>query len=768
MSDASIHILHVDDESDLADLTRTFLEREDERFVVQTAQSVADALDRIGDSPPDCVVSDYDMPGRNGLEFLRDVRDEHPGLPFILFTGKGSEEVASEAISAGITDYLQKGTGTEQYQLLANRIRNAVDHRRSRDALTETTSRYRSLRTELIELSIELLQAEHTAVDDRIEQALGRIGDHAAADRSYVFRIDRGAGTVSNTHEWCADGVEPQIESLQELPIDAFAWWMERLDRFEPITISDVSKLPAEADQERRILGTQRISSLIVVPMVEGDSLTGFIGFDWLDTTDAWDDEFVDMLQITGRLITSTLRQESRQRELREYETVIESMSDAVYILDEDGRFTYVNDAFVELVGYDRETILGGEAALVKDAETVERAERQLGRLLSSDGPETVAFTATIRPRDGDPIVCEDHMGVLPYEGDSFRGSVGTLRDVTEREARAAEVLELKRQYQTLTENIPNGAVFLFDEDSQYVRARGTELEAVGMSPEAIEGATPHDIFPPETAEELARYYAAALDGTGHTFTQSFGEKTYRNRTIPVEDDDGSVVYGMALTQNVTDEVERRRQLEAQNERLEEFARVVSHDLRNPLQVADGRVELARADCESDHLDGAAAALDRAGALVDNLLTLAQGGDAMGNTEAVSVAELAANCWDVVPTADATLTVNGDQTLVANRSRFRQLLENLFTNAVEHGGAGVTVSVGALDDGFYVADDGAGIPEDKREDVFEVGYSTAGDGTGFGLRIVRQIAEAHGWALRVTDGEDGGARFEFTGVDAAE
>jgi len=768
MPEATVHVLHVDDEPDLADLTQTFLEREDEQFAVRTAHSADKALDEISETSPDCIVSDYDMPRRDGLEFLRDVRDEHPELPFILFTGKGSEEIASEAISAGVTDYLQKKSGTEQYQLLANRIRNAVDRRQASDALTETKSRHRSLRTELIELSIALLEAEDEAVDDRIEQALGRIGAHAGVDRSYVFRLDRSAGTVSNTHEWCADGVEPQMESLQGLSTDTLAWWMEHLDRREPITIPDVSELPAAAEEEREILEEQQISSLIVAPMVEGDELTGFIGFDWLDTTDVWSDEFVDILQITGRLITSALRQESRQQELREYEAVIESLSDAVYILDEDGRFTYVNDAFVELVEYDRETIIGAAPSLIKDAETAENAERQLGRVLSRDGPDTAAFTATIRPRDGDPVVCEDYMSVLPYEGDSFEGSVGTLRNVTEREARTAEVVELKRQYQTLAENIPNGAVFLFDEDLQYVRARGTELEAVGLSPETIEGATPHDIFPPETAEELTHYYAAALNGTGHTFTQTFGEETYQNRTVPVEDDDGSVAYGLALTQNVTDRIARRERLEAQNERLAEFARVVSHDLRSPLQVAGGRVELARTECESDHLAGAAAALDRAEQLVEDLTALAQAGDAAGNTEAVSVAELAANCWEVVPTADATLSVDTDQTVSANRSRLRQLLENLFINAIEHGGGDVAVTVGAVDDGFYVADDGTGIPEDTREEVFEVGYSTAGDGTGFGLRIVKQIAEAHGWTIRVTDSEEGGARFEFTGVGAAD
>ena len=103
----SIHVLHVDDEPDFGDLTATFLQREDDRFTVRTATSAAGGIDSIRDRPPDCVVSDYDMPGQNGLEFLQTVSEEWPDLPFILFTGKGSEEVASEAIANGATDYLQ-------------------------------------------------------------------------------------------------------------------------------------------------------------------------------------------------------------------------------------------------------------------------------------------------------------------------------------------------------------------------------------------------------------------------------------------------------------------------------------------------------------------------------------------------------------------------------------------------------------------------------------------------------------------------------------
>jgi len=131
MNNSPIRVLHVDSDPSLLDLTSESLERENERFDINLATSVEEGLDQIRNRPPDCVVSDYDMPGTNGIEFFQAIRETHPDLPFILFTGKGSESVSSDAMTVDVTDYLQKGTGREQYELLANRITSAVQTRRA-------------------------------------------------------------------------------------------------------------------------------------------------------------------------------------------------------------------------------------------------------------------------------------------------------------------------------------------------------------------------------------------------------------------------------------------------------------------------------------------------------------------------------------------------------------------------------------------------------------------------------------------------------------
>jgi len=224
--------------------------------------------------------------------------------------------------------------------------------------------------------------------------------------------------------------------------------------------------------------------------------------------------------------------------------------------------------------------------------------------------------------------------------------------------------------------------------------------------------------------------------------------------------------YALSLVQQR--KLERTKlQLQRKNERLNEFAGVVSHDIRNPLTVAQGRLELAREESDSEHLDAIGQAHERMDALIDDVLTIARQGESVNDVESISLSAVVKQCWRNVDTMDAELIVKTDRWIRADESRLQQLLENLIRNAIEHGGPEVTVRIGELSDksGFYIEDDGPGIPDGERGQVFEAGYTTTEEGTGFGLNIVKEIVEAHGWEIHVTDGHDRGARFEITGVE---
>jgi signal transduction histidine kinase len=266
----------------------------------------------------------------------------------------------------------------------------------------------------------------------------------------------------------------------------------------------------------------------------------------------------------------------------------------------------------------------------------------------------------------------------------------------------------------------------------------------------------------------LPRIVETLQADTGLIELERHGNQRYYRLTETSFGADQSQLGRLLTMSDITHREQYRRELERQNERLDQFANMVSHDLRNPLNVATGQLALAREDDDSEHLERVAAAHARMKELIEDVLTLAQQGQPIDETETVDLSAVAAQCWLVVETTGAELITEDDLTVTADVDRLQQLLENLFRNAIEHGGNDVTIRIGTIDgdNGFYVADDGSGIPPENQEQVFESGYSTAADGTGFGLAIVKEISDAHGWTTMITDSTDGGARFAFRGTDS--
>jgi PAS domain S-box-containing protein len=463
----NIRVLLVDDDEDLVELGRLFLKREHEAMQVLVETSPEDALERLREEPVDCVVSDYDMPSRNGLELLEAVRENHPSLPFILYTGKGSEEIAADAVAAGVTDYLQKRVGNDQYTVLANRIKNAVAQYRAEQRLTETT---------------------------------------------------------------------------------------------------------------------------------------------------------------------------------RWYSTILEHSSDYVMIVNGNGIVKYVSAPIERVMGY-------------RPADIVDT-----GSFEFTHSDDKMAAAETLSEIIADPTI-----------------------EVT---------VEFRAKHN--------------DGSWRWLEVRGQNLL------------------------------------------------------------DDPVINGvMVNVRDITERKERERAIERQTDRLEELTSFLTHDLRNQVNVLDGRLELAREEIPAASLDECSQVVDRISQMVENFGELAEKGHMPTETVPVSLSELARDTWNSVMPGSATLQVDETVTVTVDVERFRSVLENLFRNARYHGGESVSVEIGRLEsdagepNGFYVEDDGPGIEEDLHESVFHSGFTTTEDGQGMGLAIVKQVAEAHGWTVAVTDGVDGTARFEF-------
>jgi len=323
-----------------------------------------------------------------------------------------------------------------------------------------------------------------------------------------------------------------------------------------------------------------------------------------------------------------------------------------------------------------------------------------------------------------------------------------------------------------------------------------------GYDPDEFVGENVFDHVHPDDRQRVYDTFRDLVDANAESTTRSV-ELRFRHADegwLWIESrgtsEEGSAVDGYVVTsRDISERKAYERDLERERDRLERFASIVSHDLRSPLAVANGQLELARGECESDHLDAVQRSHDRMSALIDDLLALTREGAATPQLEAIDLSALARDSWRHTAGGDATLVVETTTTIVADEGQLRRLLENLFRNSVEHNSTdsrpsagdsvdhdstgnrtesgdsvdhdstGVTVVVGTLDDGFYVADDGAGLPEHDPEALLDFGVSTATGGSGLGLSIVHEVVENHGWDLTLMDGDEGGARFEIRGVE---
>jgi PAS domain S-box-containing protein len=272
---------------------------------------------------------------------------------------------------------------------------------------------------------------------------------------------------------------------------------------------------------------------------------------------------------------------------------------------------------------------------------------------------------------------------------------------------------------------------------------------------------------PPYTGERAAELVRKAATDGPQTF--EWLDRTKDGQQLPVEVHLCQTPIGgderiLAVVRDISERKRRQSELERRNERLEQFAAILSHDLRNPLNVAQGNLELVESECDSDHLDAIKRSHERMEALIQDLLSVARQGQRSLQVEPVGLSPIVVDCWNNVATGDARLRKEVTSTIRADEQRLKQLLENLVRNAVEHGGQSVTVTVGELSDGFFFEDDGPGFPSDVIEGN-DIEYPDSVCKDSFGLTIVDQIARSHGWTVDLTESGSGGARVEICGVE---
>ena len=732
-------------------------------FEVRSADTAAAALKHLGWA--DCVVSEYDLPGSDGLELLETVRGRDPDLPFLLCTGTGSEAVASDAIAAGVTDYLRKGVLDNGFGRLIDSIERAT---------AETDGETEGLLRRLHEATRRMMaETDPLRIAERTTDAAADVIDVSGAAVYYArggslelaAAADGGSGRPSFVDD----------DALEESLRDGSA----RTDRTDTASTAYFS------------LGDHGV---FAVAAPEGERI---------GEADA------QLLVVLSASAEAALDRAANERALRQERddlaALFENIPDpAVETRMEDGQpiVERVNSAFEETFGYTDEELRGenvDEYVVPGDHENEAVAYNE--RVEAGKG-----FHGEVRRRTSDGLRDFILNVVAHNDGGTETRGYAIYTDITEQKQRERE---LQRQ------NLRIEALHGVTKKMKTATDRSDIYDIVIDAAEKILAfdiclidEIEDDILVPKavgSGMSLEDYY----DETPIDRENNLGAETARTRETLVVDDlrdsryaPANFGYRSALSlplndwgvfQAVAEEEaafsaadrqlaellaehaaaainrqERERELQEradelakQNERLDKFASIVSHDLRNPLSVARGRLDLARMTGDEEHYRAVERAHERMDELVSGLLTLARQGELNSDPVPVELRSAAAQAWRTVETGDLELVTGDAPTVEADPERLRQLLENLFTNAAEHGDGATTVTVGRLGDGFYVADDGVGIPADERGGIFQSGRSSTEGGTGLGLVIVETVAEAHGWTVSATESEAGGARFEF-------
>lgn len=499
------------------------------------------------------------------------------------------------------------------------------------------------------------------------------------------------------------------------------------------------------------------------------------------------------------------------------WRTILETAPDAVVVADAaSGEIVEVNEQATALFGYAEDELLGSPQTILHPTGEEQRYRRLFEGHMEEASGEPAMFTAM---PDGSDIYVETKQGSLVpveidahvFELDDRTRMTGIFRDLSTRKERERQLQDQKRTVETLHDVAleieacdSHDAVYAemveaAEEILEFDIAIATTAEDGTLVPKAVtsdlveEGY--HQRIPVDADDSLAaetyRSGEPSVVGDVRERDVSPADPTYRSAlTVPIGD--RGVFQAVARSVDAFDQFDRNMtellathagetlvrltgeeqlqayttELKQQNERLEEFTGIVSHDLRNPLNVAEGHLQNVREDCEHDGLEPVFEALDRMNSIIEDTLTLARQGETVGEREVIDLRTFLDRCWSMVDSEGATLEVRieDDVRINADRDRLRHVFENLFRNALEHAGDDATVRIGRLDDdGLYVEDDGPGIPADEREWVFEPGYSSEPGGTGLGLTIVKRIVESHGWQLTVDESASGGARFRITG-----
>jgi PAS domain S-box-containing protein len=726
------HILYVDNEAGLLKAAKPILEMQGS-FHVETASSVEEAMKKMEDKTFDVIVSDYIMPGKDGLEFLKELRDSGDSIPFIIFTGKGREEVAIEALNLGADQYINKIGKTEAvYSELAHSIRTVVKSKRAAEALRESEKRFRELSELLPEVIFEM--------DSKGDL---KFVNHAAYIQFGYSREEFDSGLNA------LQMLVPEDRKRAEENI-------ERVLRGEKIGSNEYTALRKDGTTFPIIINSN--------PIIRGDRAVGLRGI---------------MVDITERKQIEIQLKESEEKYRKQFEAAM----DAIFLGDaETGIIVDCNRAATKLVGRKKSELIGKHQRILHPPEAIEDGFSRTFKQHRKE-KEAQVLEDQIITKNGE--IRDVMINATTFELEGKKLLQGTFHDITEHKKTDKKLKESERKYRLLTENTTD-VIYIQDMNLSVTYVSPSVEKLSGYTPEELLKLRPENFMTPESFERGVADFKEAITLAAEEPDYEIPLKQYEYvrkdgstfwgelKMKMLRDSNNNLVGVQGTLRDVTERKEAEKKLDEMmnevvtiSEKLGVVGKLTRHDARNKLSVIANNVYLAKQKLAANHnslgyLGDVESAVDQ----MEEIFDFARNYEMLGVEELsyMDVGKSVEEAAILLSGMNGIKLVNECQGLtVMADSLLRQLFYNLIHDTLKHGEnvSQIRVHYEEGEDQLKLVyeDDGIGIPENEKELIFKEGY---GKGTGYGLYLIKKICETFGWTIRETGKQGKGAQFTMT------
>ncbi len=640
------------------------------------------------------------------------------------------------------------------------------------------------------EISGQLINTSH--IDEKITDAFSKLGSFVSASRVYLFMVDMKNETMSNTHEWCAQGVSSEMDELQNLPLSIFPWWMAKLFNKEIIDIADVAEMPPEAQAEKEILESQNIKSVLVLPVYSKTKLIGFVGFDNIVKNTFWSAEDGKVLTILADILSSALISKQRKEELensyQNFSNYFNLNSDFIFILNSKREIIKANKQVKEILGYSEESIFGKSILLFFPSEVRDKAATMIEESIHK---KRSSFALPILSKNKSQIPVETNSTIGNWDGKPAVFIVS--KDVSK--------LKLSEEkFSKIFHNNPEIAGLIRLETGEFVEVNSAFYSKLGFSPKEIIGKEAYTLLKIE--KSLRDKILIELNENGAL--QNIETIIYTKQGAPlnvifsfsqIKTLDNS--YGLFTARDITQNVKTKNELILAKEKAEEsdrlksaFLATMNHELHTPLNHVIGFSELIADITKNETVKEFSNNINQSGLNLLNIiedifdLALIEKAEIKVRKQKVFIRDIYLDLkkviqetlWDFKKTDSIELNFIFDSKLLlekisTDKPKVMQVMTNIIKNAVKFTRKGQIVLSLELKKNSYlclsVKDEGIGIPEDKVDIIFDFfrqvddSHTRKYAGIGIGLAISQKIASAMDGAITVKSKPGVGSCFSY-------